>query len=335
MFTQASKMSPELRAHLRYPEDIFTEQAMMYGKYHITTASSFYSAADAWTLSPSPGAGSPSQALQTTFTTNAQGQQVSTGQLVRMAPLYQEMRIPGQVNQSFNLLDAFVPVSSQSQIQTLSGYMIAGSDPAHYGQLETFVTPRDNPVPGPAIVSAQIDSTPNVSKQITLLNSNGSSALLGNVLMIPVAQGLLYVQPLYVASSRNAIPSLQYIIAVNGKQPAAIGGTLADALTALGVRSGLDHTGKLFGRVALTSGSTTLGCRPERLPAIPIRSPRREPRGVPDRHQRPRTGPSGGAAVDWLTDPVGAEPHHDDDQPEWLTHLRATTSSGSPGGSGW
>ncbi len=248
MFTPASKMSSELRAHLRYPEDIFTEQAMMYGKYHITTASSFYSAADAWTLSPSPGAGSPSQALQTTFTTNAQGQQVSTGQLVRMAPLYQEMRIPGQVNQSFNLLDAFVPVSSQSQIQTLSGYMIAGSDPAHYGQLETFVTPRDNPVPGPAIVSAQIDSTPNVSRQITLLNSNGSSALLGNVLMIPVAQGLLYVQPLYVASSRNAIPSLQYIIAVNGKQPAAIGGTLADALTAL-----------VSGPVSTTPGSSSAG----------------------------------------------------------------------------
>ncbi len=248
MFTSASKMSAELRTHLRYPEDIFTEQSMMYGKYHITTASSFYSAADAWTLSPSPGSGSPSQALQTTFTTNAQGQQVSTGQLIRMAPIYQEMRIPGQVNQSFNLLDAFVPVSSQSQIQTLSGFMIAGSDPSHYGQLETFVTPRDNPVPGPAIVSAQIDGTPSVSRQITLLNSNGSSALLGNVLMIPVAQGLLYVQPLYVASSRNAIPALQYIIAVNGKQPAAIGGTLADALTSL-----------VAGPVSTTPGGSSTG----------------------------------------------------------------------------
>ena len=63
MFTPASKMSPELKAHLRYPEDIFTVQASMYGKYHITNASSFYSAADAWALSPSPGSGSPSQAL--------------------------------------------------------------------------------------------------------------------------------------------------------------------------------------------------------------------------------------------------------------------------------
>ena len=230
MFTPASKMSADLKAHIRYPEDIFTVQATMYGKYHITTAQSFYSAADAWALSPSPGSGSPSQALATTFTTNAQGQEISTGQLVRMAPIYQELRVPGQAAQSFTLLDAFVPVSSQSQIQTLSGFMIAGSDPGHYGQLQMFVTPRDSPVNGPSIVAAQIDATPAVSQQVSLLNQNGSSALLGNVLMIPVADSLLYIQPLYVESSRNAFPELQRVIAVYGKQ-ASIQPTLAGALT--------------------------------------------------------------------------------------------------------
>jgi uncharacterized membrane protein (UPF0182 family) len=231
MFTPASKMSAELRAHLRYPEDIFTVQATMYGKYHITQASSFYSAADAWTLSPSPGSGSPSQALQTTLTTNAQGEEVSTGQLVRMAPIYQELRVPGQSQQSFNLLDAFVPISGQSQIQTLSGFMIAGSDPGHYGQLEMFVTPRNNPVNGPAIVAAKIDATAAVSQKVSLLNQNGSFVLLGNVLMIPVADSLLYIQPLYVESSRNAIPELQQVIAVYGNLPAAIGPSLSSALT--------------------------------------------------------------------------------------------------------
>jgi uncharacterized membrane protein (UPF0182 family) len=230
LFTPASKMSPELRAHLRYPEDIFTVQATTYGRYHITNAQSFYSAADAWTLSPSPGAGSPSQALQTLLTTNAQGQVVSTGQLVRMAPIYQMLRIPGQDQQSFSLLDAFVPVSTQSQIQTLSGFMIAGNDPSHYGQLDMFVTPRNNPVNGPAIVAARIDATPAVSKEITYFNQNGSSVLLGNVLMIPVADSLLYVQPLYVESSRNAFPELQQVIAVYGNQ-VAIDSTLSGALS--------------------------------------------------------------------------------------------------------
>ena len=237
MFTPASKMSPKLKTHLRYPEDIFTVQASMYGKYHITTASSFYSAADAWALSPSPGSGSPSQALQTTLTTNAQGQEVSTGQLVRMAPIYQVLKVPGQNQQSFNLLDAFVPISGQSQIQTLSGFMIAGSDPGDYGKLQMFVTPRNNPVNGPAIVAAKIDATAAVSQQDHAVEQNGSSVLLGNVLMIPVADSLLYIQPLYVESSRNAIPELQQVIAVYGKptagdRPHAVVGALPGVLGA-------------------------------------------------------------------------------------------------------
>ena len=230
MFTSESKMSPELKAHLRYPEDIFTVQASMYGKYHITNASSFYSAADAWALSPSPGSGSPSQALQTLHHQRP-GREVSTGQLVPMAPIYQVMKVPGQNQQSFNLLDAFVPISGQSQIQTLSGFMVAGSDPGHYGQLQMFVTPRNNPVNGPAIVAAKIDATASVSGKISLLNQEGSSVLLGNVLMIPVADSLLYIQPLYVESSRNAIPELQQVVAVYGSLPAAIGPTLASALS--------------------------------------------------------------------------------------------------------
>jgi uncharacterized membrane protein (UPF0182 family) len=233
MFVPASKMSAALKSHLRYPEDIFTVQSTMYGRYHITSASSFYSAADAWTVSPSPGSGSPAQALQTTLTTNAQGEEVSTGQLVRMSPLYQMLQVPGQTRQSFTLLTAFVPVSQQSQIQTLSGFMIAGNDPSDYGKLQMFVTPRNSPVNGPSIVASQIDATDTVSSQISLLNQNGSSVLLGNVLMIPIANSLLYIQPLYVESSRNAIPELQRVIAVYGKNPAAIGPTLGAALTQL------------------------------------------------------------------------------------------------------
>ena len=78
---------------------------------------------------PTPVRARPYQAAATTQTVNAQGQVVSTGQLVRMSPIYQMMRIPGETTQSFNLLDALVPVSTGSQIQTLSGFMIAGSRP--------------------------------------------------------------------------------------------------------------------------------------------------------------------------------------------------------------
>jgi len=230
MFTPESKMGGALKAQLRYPKDLFAIQALMYGKYHITNVASFFNQADEWTLSPSPGSGSPTQALPTTTTLNARGQLVSTGQQVRMSPIYEEMKIPGQSNESFDLLDAMVPYSTNNQIQTLSGFMIAGSDPSNFGKLTMYVTPQGNPVDGPSLVSANIDSTPAVSQSISLLDKNGSSVELGNVVMLPIANSLIYVQPLYVQSSRNNVPELRQVIVVYGKE-AALGKTLAAALT--------------------------------------------------------------------------------------------------------
>lgn len=236
MFTPASKMPSDLRAHLRYPEDLFTVQAASYGRYHITKPAAFYNATDAWNLSQTPGAGSPSAALAQTFTTNAQGQTVSTGQVARMAPLYQVLQVPGEQGISFNLMDAFVPVSQGDQIQTLSAFMVAGSDPGEYGKLKVFVTPRGQAFDGPALIDARISATPAVSQEISLLNQNGSSVILGNVLMVPINQSMLYFRPLYVESSRNQLPVLQKVIAVyggSGGSTVAMGDTLEQALEAV------------------------------------------------------------------------------------------------------
>jgi hypothetical protein len=230
MFTPESKMSSALKAHIRYPEDIFTVQASMYGKYHVTNAKTFYSQGAAWALSPTPGSGSPSSALATTQTINAQGEEVSTGQVASMAPIYQVLQSPGQTKQSFTLLDALVPISKGGQIQTLAGFMMAGSDPGDYGKLQMFITPSQAPVDGPALVAARIDAQPKISSAISLLNQNGSSVVLGNVLMIPIADSLLYVQPVYVQSSRNNFPQLQDVIAVYGED-AAMDTTLSAALS--------------------------------------------------------------------------------------------------------
>jgi hypothetical protein len=234
MFTPASKMHPDLRAHLRYPEDLFTVQAGAYGRYHITDPLAFFNAGDAWNISQSPGAGPPQQALQSTFTTNAQGQPVSTGQVARMAPLYQVLRLPGQAGPTFNLMDAFVPVSGGDQIQTLSAFMAASSDGAQYGNLNVYVTPRQTPVDGPALIDARIQSVPEISQDNTLFNTNGSSVILGNVLMVPVNSSMLYFRPYYVQSSRNALPVLKFVIAVYsgpaGNTQVAIGDTLEHAL---------------------------------------------------------------------------------------------------------
>lgn len=229
LFTPASQMSAALRAHLRYPEDIFTVQASMFGRYHITGAASFFNAGDAWDLSQDPGSGSPSSALATTASTNAQGLQVGTAKTHRMSPIYQEMRLPGDQGLSFNILEPYVPVSQNDQQQNLSAFLVAQSDPANYGNLRVYVTPRGQQVNGPALINSIISSNTTIAQQISLLDQHGSSVQLGSVLMLPIDQSLVYVRSLYTESTQNPLPQFKYLIAVNGNR-VAMRSTLADAL---------------------------------------------------------------------------------------------------------
>jgi hypothetical protein len=231
MFVPVSDMPAGLRAHLRYPEDLLSVQAATYGRYHLTQPLAFYQASNAWNVSQSAGAGSPSQALPSTLTTNGQGAVVSTGQVARMAPIYELFQVPGQSAQSFNLVDAFVPVSKGDQIQTMAGFIVAGSDPGQYGKLTVFQTP---PIDGPALVDADISATQKISSQISLLNQNGSSVQLGTLQVVPVGDSMLYFRPFYVESSRNPFPNLDYYIVVysgpTGQSQVAFEPTLTGAL---------------------------------------------------------------------------------------------------------
>ena len=234
MFKPVSQMSKELQAHLRYPEDLLSVQAATYGRYHLTQPLAFYNATNAWNVSQSAGSGSPDQALPATLTTNAQGNIVSTGQVQRMSPIYELFQVPGQTTQSYNLLDAFVPVSKGDQIQTMSGFIVAGSDPGQYGKLTVFQTP---PIDGPALIDADISAVSKISSQISLLNQEGSSVQLGTLQVVPVGDSMLYFRPFYVSSSRNPFPKLNYMIVVysgpTGQSQVAFDTTLHLALTDL------------------------------------------------------------------------------------------------------
>jgi uncharacterized membrane protein (UPF0182 family) len=234
MFTPVSQMSSGLRAHLRYPEDLLAVQAAAYGRYHITQPLAFYNATNAWNVSQSAGSGSPNQALPQTLTTTPQGVVVQTGQVARMSPIYELFQAPGQSSQSFNLVDAFVPVSKGDQIQTMSGFVVAGSDPSDYGKLTVFQTA---PIDGPALVDADIAATQKISSQISLLNQNGSSVELGTLQVVPVGDSILYFRPFYVESSRNPFPKLDYYIVVysgpQGQSQVAFDTSLSQALVDL------------------------------------------------------------------------------------------------------
>lgn len=229
MFTPASKMPPMLEAQLRYPKDLLAVQAAMYGRYHITNPNAFYSAGDAWSIAESAGTGSPTASLLQPAPTNAAGVPIGPAQVRRMRPLYQMFTVPGSSDPSFDAVEAFVPVSSSARLQTLSAFLVANSDPSHYGQLTALVTPAGSSIDGPALIDARIEQQTTISREITLLDSGGSSVLLGHVVALPLGQSLVYVRPLYVQSSRQALPELKRVIVVDGRK-VAMEDTLAEAL---------------------------------------------------------------------------------------------------------
>lgn len=229
IFTPVSQAPAGLVAHFRYPTDIFTVQATMFGRYHITNPTGFYNAGDAWSLAQDPGT-SPSQALTQTQTTNAQGLPITTStQVARMKPSYQLLNLPGQNGLTFDLTEPFVPVSQNAQLQTLSGFLAASSDPGSYGQLTAYISPRAQQVDGPALVNATISASPTISQAISLLDQHGSQVEFGQMLMVPVHKALLYIRPLYVQSVQNPLPELKQVIVVYGTQ-AAMEPTLTAAL---------------------------------------------------------------------------------------------------------
>jgi uncharacterized protein len=231
LFTDGSQISPELRAHLRFPEDQFRVQTNMFGLYHITDPGAFYNRSDAWDISQDPGSGQVGVGGGITQTTNAQGV-VTSSREARMNPYYLLMRLPNEQTESFMILQPFVPVSQSDQRKNLSAFMVAKSDPNDYGRMEAFVMPGDVSVDGPALADAKINQDTTISSQITLLNTAGSKVLLGNMLVVPVNRSLLYIRPLYVQAVNTPQPQFKKAIVVFGDR-AVMQNTLKDALASI------------------------------------------------------------------------------------------------------
>jgi uncharacterized membrane protein (UPF0182 family) len=252
LFTPGSQMDPGLQAHLRYPEDLFRVQTNMFGRYHLTDPNNFYSQANAWTISQDPGSGPP-QGVTPNSAVNAAGQ-VVTNRAVRMQPTFQLLTLPQQTDQAFLILQPFVPVSASDKQQNLSAFMTAKGDPGNYGKLDVYVTPSGQSIDGPALINAAINANPDISKEITLLNTNGSQVELGNVITVPVDQSIIYVQPLYVQAQGNPVPRLDDVIVVYSGA-AYHGGTLNSALCQ--TPFGAPFCGLTGGTTPPPGGSTT------------------------------------------------------------------------------
>jgi len=227
LFTDGTNVDAELRAHFRYPEDMFKVQTNMFGLYHITNPGDFYNRTDAWDIAQQPGV--VASAAPVGLAPGPAAQPVRAKE-ARMDPYYLLMKLPNSEEEDFLILQPFVPFSRDDSRKDMTAFMVAKSDPADYGTLEAFIMPRDRPIDGPALINARINQQPEISQQITLLSTAGSDVKLGNLLVIPVNQSLLYVQPLYVQAEGTPLPQLKRVIAVFGDR-VVMRESLEDALT--------------------------------------------------------------------------------------------------------
>lgn len=186
LFTEFNKMPPDLKAHLRYPENLFSIQAEMYKTFHMEDPQVFYNKEDMW-------------AIPDEITNNGRE---------AMKPYYVIMKIPGEQEEEFLLMLPFTPTGKSNMI----AWLAARNDAPNYGQLRVFEFPKDRLVYGPSQIEARIDQDPKISQQLSLWNQRGSRVIRGNLLVIPIEQSILYVEPIYLQSEQSDLPELKRVI---------------------------------------------------------------------------------------------------------------------------
>jgi uncharacterized membrane protein (UPF0182 family) len=206
------EMPPDLRRHIRYPEDIFRVQTAVYTTYHMQDPQTFYNKEDQWEI-PVMG---------------------SSGTGEQMEPYYTIMKLPEEKKEEFILMLPFTPKKKDN----LSAWMAARSDGEYYGKLVVYRFPKDRLVYGPKQIVARINQETEISQQVSLWNQRGSQVIQGTLLIIPIENSLVYVQPLYLRAETGKIPELKRVI-VAYENRIAMDETLDGALAAIFGQSGL------------------------------------------------------------------------------------------------
>jgi uncharacterized membrane protein (UPF0182 family) len=208
LFLPLSELSADLRAHVRYPEDLFSIQSSVFMTYHMEDPNVFYNKEDTWTLA------------QEKFDQNQQPVQ----------PYYVIMRVPGETKEEFLLMLPFTPSGKDNMI----AWLAARSDGDQYGKMLLYKFPKERLIYGPSQFESRIDQDPVIAAQLALWSQRGSKVIRGNTLVIPVGKSNLYVEPLYLQSdaSKGAIPELKQVILSTGSR-VVMEPTLEAALTRL------------------------------------------------------------------------------------------------------
>ncbi len=244
---------PELRSHLRYPQDLFRMQTAMIGRYHVEKSDQFYKNSSRWELSANPG-DSPAVKKDEGTLSNGLVAPVLSSAPINMRPYYLQSALPGSSKAEFFLQSNLVTWSENRDQQNLRAVFVAQSDPANYGQLKILTAPTDRQVSGPALVGRSMSSNADISAQESLLGTGGSQVRYGNMQVLPVNGSLLFVRPMFVEASNSNLPSLRFV-AVSYRDKIGFDPTIEGALAKVGLDA---QTGELTPAVG-KGGSTKPG----------------------------------------------------------------------------
>jgi uncharacterized membrane protein (UPF0182 family) len=180
-----SAMPPDVRAHVRYPEDLFGVQVALYTVYHMTEPEAFYHREDQWQI----------PALE-----QKEGQASFMRRIV--------MRLPDEERAEFIFMSPFTPRGKDN----LASWMVARNDGEHYGKLNVYRFPRQSLVFGPQQIVNRMNQDTEIARQISLWDQRGSEVIRGALMVIPIEESLIYVQPLYLRAEGGKIPELKRVI---------------------------------------------------------------------------------------------------------------------------
>jgi len=190
LFVPLAEMPRDLQSHIRYPVDMFMVQANKFTLYHMTNPEMFYNKEDKWNL-PTEQYGREEQPME---------------------PYYTITKLPGEEEPELVLIMPFTPKNKKNMI----AWMAARSDGENYGKLLAYKFPKQELVYGPMQVEARINQDTTISQQISLWDQRGSAVIRGNLLVIPIKDSLLYVEPLYLQAEQSRMPELRRVIVAHG-----------------------------------------------------------------------------------------------------------------------
>lgn len=206
LFKPLEEMPETLFSHIRYPVDLFSIQSEQLLTYHMTDPQVFYNREDQWQIP----------------------QEIYAAESQPVEPYYLIVKLPELTSEEFILLHPYTPTSRNNLI----AWLAARSDGDNYGKLLLYEFPKQRLIYGPEQIEALINQDPVISQQISLWDNRGSNAIQGNLLMIPIKDSLIYVEPLYLEAEENSLPILARVIVVYENR-IAMAETLEKALEVL------------------------------------------------------------------------------------------------------